>query len=127
MQIVSANVLDKNEKCINFVEIGVPDEVVLTTAKDLFQTEGQPYRCSRCFEEHTFDGALFAHQKVIAWDGTTATYGKNQDGTVADVREWSKPLGKDEFMVTVKQMELTIDRDANGITVKDYQPEKAPQ
>jgi hypothetical protein len=117
MKVVSANVLDKNEKCVNFVEMTVPDEVELTTAKDLFQAEGQPYRCSHCFDEHTFEGALFAHQKVINWNGESE---QTKKGTVAVVREWSKPLGTDEFVMTVKKMQLVVDHDADGITVQDY-------
>lgn len=117
MQIVSANVLDKNEKCINFVEITVPDDIALTTAKALFQEEGQPFRCQHCFDEHTFDGALFAHQKVINWNGESE---ETKKGPIAVVREWSKPLGTDEFTMTVKKMELTVDRNADGITIRDY-------
>ena len=103
MQIVSANVLDKNEKCVNFVEMTVPDEVELTTAKALFQKMGQPYHCRQCSEGHGFEGALFAHQKVIAWNGETEETPK---GKVAVSREWSKPLGEDEFTIKVTGQEL---------------------
>lgn len=98
MKVVSANVLDKNEKCVNFVEMTVPDETVLTTAKALFQDSGQPFRCAQCFDEHNFDGALFAHQKVFNWDGSTVSYkGKEY----AQSSEMSKPLGEDEFTIKV--------------------------
>jgi hypothetical protein len=120
MKVVSANVLDKNEKCVNFVEITVPDSLELTTAKELFQDIGQPFRCAQCFDEHNFEGALFTHQKVFNWNGDTTTY---KDTTYATSSEMSKPLGEDEFTIKVVQTtgHLKVNRDAdNKLTIQEY-------
>lgn len=118
IRLCQVTVLDKNEKCINRIQFAEDACTDTLTPKErlLSRKHEDNYDCNMCKGQHRFSEAKFAYQKDLFWDKK-----KNPDQPMT----WFESRGEDEFKIVAVQENnghLLVDRNTDGITIKDYVP-----